>query len=140
MKEIHLLKQNNGSFAPVHDSDKVIVDKLKKGGVYRFKISKPRNVLFHRKFFALLNIAFEHQDQYKDFDHFRHDLTIECGYFEDSVNYFTGEVKRKPKSISFAKMGEFEFQEFYKSFIVKICEIYGYDFDVFAEEIENITR
>lgn len=41
-------------------------------------------------------------------------LKIECGYY-DVVRYPDGSFTKKPKSISFAKMSQTEFNEFYKA-------------------------
>jgi hypothetical protein len=139
-KEIYMVKKSDGSFIAAMESDKEIVDQLKIGQTYRFKVSKPRNYKFLQKFFVLCKIAFDNQEQYNNFDQFRNDLTIESGFYEMRTNYFTGELMPVAKSISFAKMSEFEFKQFFETFIFKICEIYGYDNKYLVEEIDQEVK
>jgi hypothetical protein len=139
-KEVYLTKQQNGSFIPAMESDKEITDKLAKGQTFRFKVSKQRNYKFLQKFFVLIRIVFENQDVYKNVDHFRNDLTIECGFYDIRVNKFTGAYQMEAKSISFAKMNEIDFNQYFNSFVDKVCELYGYDREVFIEEINLKTE
>ena len=140
MKEIYMTKRYDGSFIPSMDSDKEITDKLLKGQTFRFKVSKPRNYKFLQKFFVLIKIVFENQSVYSNLDHFRDDLTMECGFYNLRVNKFTGEQYMVPKSISFSKMNEFEFNDYFNTFVDKVCELYGYDREVFTEEIVLRTQ
>lgn len=59
MAEIYLMRQGKG-LMPVNDSDADAVQKLKHGLVYKADVVAPRNLKFHRKSFALLNLAFEY--------------------------------------------------------------------------------
>ena len=89
-------------------------------------ISTPRNYQFHKKYFALLNIAYKHwepetQDtKYgapeKNFDRFRDEITIMSGYYTVAAT-INGDVRLIPKSISFAKMDEETFQAYYSKVI-----------------------
>lgn len=64
-------------------------DKIKLGRVVHADYKEMRNSAFHRKFFALLNLAFEYWDPgpvtsrhgkpQKNFDQFREDVTILAG-------------------------------------------------------------
>ena len=135
MKEIYLAKKGN-YLIPAMDSDKEIFNKLKNFETYRFKFSRPRNYKFLQKFFVLLKIVFENQSQYNNFDHFRHDLTVECGFYDIRNNKFTGEQILVAKSISFASMNEFEFEQLFNVFIDKVVQIYEFDEVGFKEEID----
>ena len=59
MKEIYLVKSFDGKFTPAQDSDYEMAKNIKAGDTYKFKFSKPRNIKFHRKFFALINLVFQ---------------------------------------------------------------------------------
>jgi hypothetical protein len=89
----------------------------KQGQVIEVDATRPRNTPFHRKYFALLNYAYENWDieeidATKNFDRFRDDITILAGYYE---KYYRtdGSVRIEAKSISFAKMEQQEFDALY---------------------------
>ena len=127
MKDIYLVKQLNGSFIPAYDSDKELMSNIKAGEIYKYKFSKPRNVKFHRKFFALINLVYQNQDHYSNIEHLRYDLTIESGFYNVRYNKFTGEEIIEAKSISFASMDEVEFSELYNKFLSTVVRVFGWD-------------
>ena len=55
--KVFLVKQGNNSFLPSHDSDYETLKKIKVGVTVSCEIKQPRNIGFHRKFFALINLA-----------------------------------------------------------------------------------
>jgi len=111
MPEITLIWTGVG-FVPEIETE--YTDNLKSGTVVKAKISKLRNPLFHRKFFALLKVGFdawEPEVQYKghdiqkNFERFRADCIILAGYY-DVVPRLNNEPRIEAKSISFANMDE----------------------------------
>lgn len=126
MAEIYLLKTPNGSLAPVDVKSAELLQKHKVGQGFKVKIVKVRNIKFLRKFFALLNYAYESwtpiQKEYKsipiakDFDQFREDITILAGFYEAAYR-IDGSMKLKAKSIAFANMEEEEFERLYSAVI-----------------------
>ena len=96
--------------------------------------AKPRNVAFHRKYFALLNTAYEmwdapHQAVHngktyeveKSMGEFRKWIIVMAGH-HDPVVYPSGQLKFVPRSISFAKMTEDEFTSLYSDTINAIIK------------------
>jgi hypothetical protein len=59
MAEIYLVKVGN-ALRPAHDEDAERLRKMKSGVLYRAEVSAPRDQVKHRKFFALLNLAFSY--------------------------------------------------------------------------------
>lgn len=105
---------------PAHQSDLDAIKKLPNNEPVRVKITRVRNVQFHRKYFALLNYAFDcwepdenNQVGEKNFDRFRADIIILAGFYKQYVR-LDGSTRIEPKSISFAKMGQDEFDELYQ--------------------------
>lgn len=81
----------------------------------------PRNPLFHRKFFALLDIGFDawqpeltHNGVVvaKNKEQFREDVTILAGYYVQTWT-LTGEMRLRAMSISFASMDDHDFESLY---------------------------
>jgi hypothetical protein len=126
MTEIVLTKTPSGTLAPVDQTGMEYIAKLKVGAGVKATIKRARNVQFHRKLFALLNIAFDAWEpvdkEYKgvkiakNFNQFRNDVTVLAGYYETTVT-LKGEVRLTAKSISFANMDEDEFGALYSSII-----------------------
>ena len=120
-----LVKQLNNSLKCAYDSDYDKMKKLKPGEFYNCTISQPRNIKFHRKFFALIKMIFDNQEIYKSADRLRKDLLIEAGYFNEWVD-FHGEEHKEAKSISFAKMTEEDFSELYSRVLDEIVRHFNF--------------
>ena len=89
-----------------------IISELPAGVVFKIQITQPRNVKFHRKFFALLKIILDNQSHFQNLDELLYAVKIRLGY---SVPVqLKGMVGHMPKSISFSKMDEQAFSEFYE--------------------------
>ena len=126
MADIYLTKTPTGALVPVDLESAEYLKKHKVGQSFKATITRARNVLFHRKFFALLNYAFDTwepveavyrgQIAEKNFNQFREDITILAGYFETLVR-MDGTVRLRAKSISFANMNEDEFEKLYSAVI-----------------------
>ena len=87
-------------------------DKLRLGDEVEVDIKKPRNVGFHRKFFSLMNLVHQNQEELDNFEDFRYVFIMRCGYYR-IVETSKG-VTYLPKSISFSKMDDLEFEEFFE--------------------------
>ena len=131
-----LVKQLNNTLKCAYDSDYDKIKKLKAGEFYNCTISQPRNIKFHRKFFALIKMIFDNQEIYKSADRLRKDLLIEAGYVEVWRD-FSGAIQREAKSISFAKMSEEEFSELYSRVLDEIVENFNFDRKDIIQNIEQ---
>ena len=101
---------------------------LEDGEFAEIEFVVPRNPKFHRKFFGLLNFAFDAWEPdrvrksykgrpvAKNFDQFREDVLILSGYSEQTFD-LKGNMKLKAKSISFAKMDDAEFEQVYSAVV-----------------------
>lgn len=138
--DIYLRKELN-RLVPDSESDEELLRKIAVGEVVRVKLQRPRNILFHRKFFALLDVAFQNQEKYTNREAFRAEVTILAGHFE--VRYrVNGDTVLDPKSISFAKMDEDAFAVFYQAAIDAILENFlpGTDPESLQEEVDRIIQ
>ena len=114
------------------------IDEMKSGEFFMVTLTQPRNVKFHRKFFAFLNLIFQNQSKYVQLEDLLEAMK-ECvghGHYVDRLdgrgNFF------KSKSISFAKMDEPKFRKFYDAFVsVVVTHIMpGIDKDDLLKEVE----
>lgn len=132
-----LVKKQFGKLVPVYNSDdEALKDcKLKEGEVYEVEIKRKRNIGFHRKYFALINLCFENQNQFEHIDDLRDYLTCKSGYY-DRIPTPDGEMIR-PKSISFAKMDDIEFDRLYQRTIDTICKFLQVEEGDILDELLN---
>ena len=113
-----IFKKVNGALHPANESDREILKKFPAGSPVRVKITRVRNYEFLKKYFALLNLAFDYWEPDEDhvgeknFERFRKDVIILAGFYEQYVRV-DGSTRIEPKSISFGSMSEDEFADLY---------------------------
>ena len=73
----------------------------------------PRSGPYHRRHFAILNAIFDAQERFDDLDRMRDWLSIGAGHV-DWVPGAKGGIVPLPKSISFAKADQAEFEEYHR--------------------------
>ena len=122
--EIYLTKTLNG-LIPSMDSDKELLKKIKIGDSVKCKITRPRNIAHHRKYFAFLNLIIENipeelDGKFRSVNDLLDELKMQLGYRELRVS-LTGKEYFVPKSISFSKMDQSEFEKFYNDSISLVC-------------------
>lgn len=116
--KIKLLNTISG-LKPLYDSDYDEKKKLKIGNVYEATIKLSRNISFHRKYFQLINIAWEYQNEsviehfHNNIDLFRKTIEMAAGWCETIYSINRKEWIETPKSIAFDKMDNAEFSELY---------------------------
>lgn len=124
MSEIIVTKTAGGALAPADQQSADYMSKLKLGEVVKVKATRMRNPGHHRKYFALLNIAFDAWEPVgntykgervqKNFDQFRNDVTVLAGYYETAIT-LKNETRLTAKSISFGNMAQDEFDKLYSA-------------------------
>jgi len=134
--KITLIKTLNGTFKLAYNSDYELAKKVPLNEPIVFEWSKPRNLKFHKKFFALLNMVYENQEQYNNIEHLRKDLTISAGYYDLRYNIEGVEVQ-EAKSISFASMDDVEFSELYNRIVDVVVKWLGIDKQEIIDNIEQ---
>ena len=110
---------------PSSEADTETLANITEGETVRADIKRPRNIKFHNKYFALLDVLFEIFDPQvpeekwyngvkpiKNRKRFRKDIAIMTGFSEMVVD-IKGNCKAEAKSISFGSMDETEFSELY---------------------------
>lgn len=126
MTDLVLTKTASGALSPIDPQAVEFIAKMKLGAAVTATVKRHRNPGHHRKFFALLNVAFDawepaaatYKGQVvgKNFDQFRNDVTVLAGHYEMAVN-LRGETRLTAKSISFASMGQEEFDTLYSAVV-----------------------
>lgn len=135
------LLNTTAGLKPLYDEDYDEKKKLKLGEIYEVTIKQPRNLAFHRKYFALINLAWEYQPE-KVVEHFHHNqelfrktVEVAAGWCDVMYSINRKEWVEIPKSIAFDKMDNDEFTLLYD----RVKDIlYAYFLkDVSTEEFEK---
>lgn len=127
--KINLVRKSWG-FVYAADEDAEKGRKIKAGQVVEANIKVLRNYRFMRKFWALINVAYnfltEAQQEFfhNSVDGFRCTLEVAAGYYDEFYSVTRKEWIQKPKSIAFDKMDEAEFSKLYEAVVDVIFEIF----------------
>ena len=125
--KIALIKGLDNKFSIAYDSDYELAKKIKPNEVYEYEFKKTRNIKFHRKFFALVNLCFSNQETFNNFKHLRKELIICAGHYELIFDLESGTQKKEALSISFESMDEIEFKKLYSDVLNVICDKFLFD-------------
>ena len=131
--KLYLTKNENGQFIPAFNSDYESAKKINAGETVEATIVRPRNIKFHRKFFALLNMGYSNQEKYDCFEDYRSVFIMKTGNYK--VIETDKGVVYLPKSISFAAMDEIEFAELYSSMIDVLIKELKMDQEAIEKEL-----
>lgn len=118
--EAYMRALPGGQMTPASQHDADMLDALRPGETVRVTVKRPRNLKFHRKFFALLQAAYQFEqvsDRYENLDQFLQSVKIAIGHADRHEAQIAGErcVILIPRSISFASMDDTEFERFYSA-------------------------
>lgn len=120
--DVYMVKTPGGILIPSTDECREAMQKLPNGVEHKVSITRPRNIKFHRKMFALFRCGYEiwcetvdTNKEYKgckvmtDFHQFRADVLILAGYYQATFRT-DGSVRFNAKSLSFHSMDDEEFE------------------------------
>ena len=104
---------------PCYDEDFDEKKKLKIGAYYSVEVKLLRNYEFHKKYFALISLAWEYltekqQDFFKTKEKFRKTIEMAAGYSETIYSIARKEWIEMPLSIAFDKLDEAGFNDLYE--------------------------
>ena len=120
MADILLIKTLNGLKASDDESEEAL-KRFKIGDIIKAKISKPRNIKFHRKYFKLLSIVFDNQERYKTSEQLLVAIKLKLQMY-DIITTIDGKLAPVLHSISFSKMDEIKFSELYNNTLTILAD------------------
>lgn len=127
--KLHLLNTSQG-LKPCYDEDYDKKRKLKIGETYEVRIRVVRNLKFHRKYFALINCAWEYQNEAvvghfkNNIELFRKSVEVAAGHCDMIYSIERREWIEQAKSIAFDKLSETEFQEIYSRVLDLLLRVF----------------
>jgi hypothetical protein len=129
---------------PLDDNDWEVKKRLRLGSDVKVHVTMPRNIKFHRKFFALLSIVLDNLPEkvqnelhIYSIETLLAAIKIDLGYY-DTVKV-TGKYVVRLRSISFGKMDEAAFEKFYDIAVTNILNNYlkGTDRNQLLQEVQS---
>lgn len=107
-----LLVRQGDHFIPLSEQDHEKLKRVKEGRIIEVDYKMPRNPLFHNKFMSMVRVVFDNQEQYETIEQVLD--VIKVGISHCDTMEWRGSLIAIPRSISFGKMDELEFQSFYE--------------------------
>jgi len=142
-----ILTKTHGGWVNGNDSAESLWRKTPFGGLIHADFKQMRNYRFHKKYFTLLQLAFEHWQPgevtsrhgvpEKNFERFRKDIAILSGHYHVTVR-LDGSTQVEADSISFANMDEETFEKLYSATIDVILKRIP-TLGISREEIDNLV-
>lgn len=113
--KINIVNTDYG-FIPAGDDDYEKKRKLKRDEVYQVDIKTYRNYEFHKRYFKMLDVAWnifgeKAQAFFGSQDSFRETLQMNAGHFELRYSLERKEWQQVPLSISYGKLTQEDFEE-----------------------------
>ena len=146
--KVYLLKTISGLIPSDAEAEEWF-HKQKTGSVISAEVKQVRNPGFHKKMFALLNLAFEYwnpgdvsseyKNPEKNFDRFRRDITILAGYHHAVVR-LDGSVRIEADSISFGSMDQETFDKLYQNVLTVVMKRIPVLDKMTKEEIDELVN
>lgn len=104
---------------PLYDDDFEEKKKLRIGQTYKAKVTVPRNLQFHRKYWSMISCAWDlltekQREFFGNKESFRKTLQVAAGHCDRVFHLRLREWVEVPKSIAFDKMSGDEFEELYR--------------------------
>lgn len=130
MKAIFTKKIN--SLVPASSEAEELLKKLKLNTLVTVEIKKSRNLKNHRRYFSLLKLVINNQEQYDNTEELLIAIKLRLKMYDVKVG-LTGKPFPLLHSINFSKMGELEFKSFFDKTLNLMRELLGST----TREIEN---
>lgn len=122
--KLFLVKTEGGDVIGWGPNDQSYIARMEPGECIECDTHKARNPAHHRRFFALLQAAYGAQDKHKNLTSLLVELKIRAGWYDEHITH-DGKLVYVPKSISWARMDQEEFERFYGEAIVALADMFG---------------
>lgn len=100
-----------GKLQPVDDAGEAVLRRFAPGEIFAVEVTKPRNIRFHRKLMAMLQIILANQEHYQSIEDLLTVCKLRIGHTHKILTAHG--IVEVPASISFAAMDDVAFGQFY---------------------------
>lgn len=139
MTRLYLVKTNGGDLIGWGPNDNAYLHKLGDGECIECDTKKARNPKHHAKFFALLQSAYVNQNKYGSIKALLIELKLRAEWYDEHVTH-DGRLVFVPRSISWAQMGQQEFDRFYGDALIALALMFPDNANIVAEADEIIAK
>jgi len=139
--KICLVRRYDLKWEGTSEEDEAKLSKFGIGEVVEFTYTAIRSYINLQRFFVMVKIGFDAQEDYLDIDTYREAVQMEGGYFREVTLHHKGEklIRRWPKSISYESMDEAEFSEMKQRVGDVICKQLDLDEKELNEEVIRLA-
>lgn len=128
MPRFHLVKHEGVFKAADYDSEEA-VKKISEGETIACKSVDQRNARLHRKYFALIQLAWDNLPEKFDGyfgtrEDFRKELTKLAGFYNEYKD-FHGNTVKQARSIAYRNMSQEDFEVLYTKTVDLVCRLIG---------------
>lgn len=140
MSDPVFLRRTLTGYVPFDDAGQAAHAATPLGAIVKAKITRPRNVGHHRKYWAVLNAIHPHQELYPTPGLLHAAVKAALGY-ADTIK-LDGKVVVVPRSIAFDAMDQDEFEKFWDRFMALVSTriIPGIDRRDLEREVADIVN
>ena len=121
MTDIFAYRVASNTIVGMDDEATRVINRIPLNGICRLGLVLPRNEKHLRKYWKLIHVVHAQQDLFATQEDLSDEIKIATGYC-DMKTRADGTTWPKPRSISFAKMDQSAFDDFYAKCIRFICE------------------
>jgi len=132
---MNIVKRDDGALVPSRESDWEKAKLFKVNCEYPITAHPIDIRVLRKKYFVLIKMLFENQDEFKLIRQFRKDLEVRAGHFR--LIYFEGYKFKMHESIAYGNMEDEDFLELYKSVIANSYQEHGLDNETIEQNIKN---
>ena len=133
-----IMRRHGDKLSPVTEWDRERLLEIPEGKDLSVKLSRSRSSKQHRLFWALMQIVVDNHAYYLRPEQLVEWLKVRLGYV-DEVMFHDGRLLTKVSSISFASMGQDEFQKFFNlALYVILTEVAPMGREQLLHEIEAV--
>ncbi|MBU6232518.1 DUF1367 family protein [Patescibacteria group bacterium] len=126
-------------FVPAMPSAEQMLSRVPMGAEVMISVSRPRNPGQHRKFFVLLHLIFQNQEECQTETELRAKILVATGHC-DTFPLNDGRIVAIPHSMSEESMPADDFEDFYEKAVEYIVNtiIPGLDKDLLEREVNDM--
>jgi len=132
---MNIVKTKEGYIVPSRESDSEKAKLLKVNCEYPITVHPIDIRVLRKKYFVLIKLLFDNQDEFKLIRQFRKDLEVKAGHFR--LIYYEGYKFKMHESIAYGNMEDEDFLELYKSVIANSYQEHGLDNKAVEENLKH---
>ena len=117
----HVFRKHGGALHPTDERGEAALFKISDGALVKVEVKRSRNLQHLRLYWSLIHRLYDNQERYASPEALSDAFKICAGLCETFV-LPSGQVVHRPGSISFGKMKDDEFREFWERFVKVVCE------------------